>query len=781
MDLFVKNTQEWLNDNFDGMTGYTAIPENGNTGWTTIYALLHAFQITLGITNTANNFGPSTKAALDSFVSNHGPICEMSQQEEQALQTAAQNATGDEKIALEQLIDQYNKLHGIIQGALLCKGYSIGASGPTGHFYSGTANAVRRLKQDAGLSDNSSTVTYHIFKALFSMDYFYSYDTSERTQKIILMQRYLNANYESYIDGLTPCDGIYTRGTSKALIFGIQCEEGMPTSTANGNFGDSTKRCLPNIPYNGGYMRNGQLCGVIYDIWQDYTNAQIDKFKILANMAMYFNGIGSGILSNVIDSDDVEEFQTKYAINTNGIIDYTTWCSLLVSCGDVNRPAIACDTATLITSSNINLLVNNNYDYIGRYLSGTANGVSKALTTSEIQLLFSNGIRIFPIFQEGGTSVSHFTQSNASIDAQKAATAANNLDIQFGAIIYFAVDFDATDAQITNNILPYFSKLRSDFLTLCGGRYRIGVYGTRNVCKRVCSAGLACSSFVSDMSTGYSGNLGFDIPDNWAFDQFANLTYSSSGSSLEVDKDGFSGRYKGISQEYSGVTGCNISGGTIGSAVRILINRGGSSVPVYSDKVVHYPEGDPDGISYETGGSIIGYIKVDDIYIRYPVSSPSSDNVHKVLFNDGEDVKIGFITEQYIFPASYLDPYSHAACDAQILPNHESFIFFHYNENTGSYDVNSMSNQQIFTMEKQLPYFDSLGNYQGMLEEGDKIVVPGNASFPYYPDLNDVYPWAVKASKVIYRDDQTSTQEDFGYYVSLGLEYSISKSDRAWM
>ena len=42
-------------------------------------------------------------------------------------------------------------------------------------------------------------------------------------------------------------------------------------------------------------------------------------------------------------------------------------------------------------------------------------------------------------------------------------------------------------------------------------KYRIGVYGSRNICQKVCSLTKAESNFVADMSTGYSGNLDMDI------------------------------------------------------------------------------------------------------------------------------------------------------------------------------------------------------------------------------------------------------------------------------
>ena len=526
-DPYVKNVQEWVNDTYRNRTGYTEITENGQIGWDTIYALLHGLQITLNVGSTANNFGPGTEAAFNSYVAANGPI------QQQTSQTS--DTTRKE-------------INGIIQGALICKGYDIGVSGPTEQFLSGTGAAVVNLKSDAGLSDTTTVVTLNLMKALLSMDYFYSYDTSERTQKIIAMQRYLNGNYEAYT-GIRPCDGVYGRRTSVALIYAIQAEEQMPVSVANGNCGPSTKRCLPPIPYSGGYPKNGQTYGLSYTN-NTYTSTQINKFKKLANIALYFNGFGSGNITTTIDTSVVSAFQSRYGIPSTGNIDYTTWLSMLISCGDTDRTAIACDCATIINNSNVGVLTANGYSYIGRYLSGyIASGVSKALSTAELQTLFSNGIRLFPIHQRSANSITYFTTANAIEDADSAWQYADDLHLQFGSIIYFAVDFDATDSQITNTILPYFSTLYTRFMTNNKGSYRVGVYGTRNLCKRVCDAGYACSSFVGDMSTGFSGNLGFAIPENWALDQFHTTTISNSGNSIEIDKDGFSGNYLGISQE----------------------------------------------------------------------------------------------------------------------------------------------------------------------------------------------------------------------------------------
>ena len=94
------------------------------------------------------------------------------------------------------------------------------------------------------------------------------------------------------------------------------------------------------------------------------------------------------------------------------------------------------------------------------------------------------------------------------------------------------------NSQINNYILPYFSSLK-DYMDI---EFIIGVYGTRNVCERICEAGYATTSFVSDMSTGYSGNMGFVIPNNWNYDQYATVNMGNNNE-WAIDKDAYSGMF----------------------------------------------------------------------------------------------------------------------------------------------------------------------------------------------------------------------------------------------
>ena len=171
-------------------------------------------------------------------------------------------------------------------------------------------------------------------------------------------------------------------------------------------------------------------------------------------------------------------------------------------------------------------------------------GNTKKITRSEAQIIFDAGLSFFPIYQTSADENSYFTSDQGAIDANAAIAAAAELGIPKNTIIYFAVDYDCLDYQITSNVIPYFKSVHEVMSN--SNTYRVGIYGTRNVCTRVSNKGYAESSFVGDMSTGFSGNLGFGMPSNWAFDQFYTTSIGSGSGCLEIDKDGFSGLDSGV-------------------------------------------------------------------------------------------------------------------------------------------------------------------------------------------------------------------------------------------
>ena len=485
MDEAVLRAQKWVNENYLEKNGYTAISEDGITGQNTVKALIIALQIEIGVSSPNGTFGPATTSLCPTL-------------------------SKDVNAAASNIVK-------ILQHGMFFKGYST--KSVTGIFGDNTENAVKSVQSDAGLSADG-IVTPLIFKTVLNTDPLIL--ASDGDAQIRYIQQQLNNRYNQYF-GIIPCNGKYERNTNKALIYALQAEEGLNTSTANGSFGPTTQRLCPVVTIDNA--------------------SSYPAFVKILKYALKCNGMELSTFDDTFNEEvksAINNFQNFVSLpNNGGVADLNVWMSLLTSKGNPERPVTGCDCATVITNENVSVLVNNGYRYIGRYLTGRYK-----LTQQEIAILAQNNIRIFPIFQRSGegisaTNVGYFTSSQAVADAKDAIQAALRLGIPSGTIIYFAVDYDAYDAQVTNVLIPFFRTLSSAFRNINYAGYKIGIYGPRNVCTRISSAGYAFTSFVSDMSTGYSGNLGYPMPYNWTFDQIVTtvITDPKTKKSIEIDKD----------------------------------------------------------------------------------------------------------------------------------------------------------------------------------------------------------------------------------------------------
>ncbi|NFI57136.1 DUF1906 domain-containing protein [Clostridium botulinum] len=75
-----------------------------------------------------------------------------------------------------------------------------------------------------------------------------------------------------------------------------------------------------------------------------------------------------------------------------------------------------------------------------------------------MKTIFDNGLKVVPIFEVGGYRLDYFNYNQGIADAHSAMLTSTNLGFGKDTIIYFAVDFDALDYNVTNNILPYLKK-----------------------------------------------------------------------------------------------------------------------------------------------------------------------------------------------------------------------------------------------------------------------------------------------------------------------------------
>ena len=509
MDQNVKNAQRYLNAMFGGHSEWVELEENGNTGSLMMEGLIRAFQINNGISPATGFVGPRTIAKMKVL-----PIMER------------MDPDGDTSVNAA-----------LVQAALFAKGYNAG--GITGIFYNAGVRAVRELQSDAGLFV-TGRVNWKVWAGLFSMNWFKKVSSGDETVRLI--QRQLNSEWSDII-GVGPCDGVASRQTILSLVGALQAAEGVTYELIDDlnelNFGPSTTRNFPGV------LRNGQNGG-------NYT-----KFNKLVQYGLYFNGYNPGRFDGVFDGqteNQVREFQEFYALLgtgrvTEGEVNVSTMKSLLTSKGDTERSAKACDCATVLNRQQALDLKAAGYTHVGRYLTGSVGSarIPKSLTLDEIKNIENAGLSIFAIYQDGGYYLEYFQNRYQGFsDAKTAISAGLNIGLPYGATIYFAVDFDAYEYQIDDYIIPYFKEIANVFNSEGNPKaYRVGVYGARLTCTKVSTAGLATFSFVGDMSTGFSGNLGYPIPRNWAFDQFFEDNFSSYPL-FPIDKVAYSGRDKGV-------------------------------------------------------------------------------------------------------------------------------------------------------------------------------------------------------------------------------------------
>lgn len=628
-DSMVLKTQQWLNSTYGNDSRFVKVTENGNTGWSTIYALRRALQIELGIQATSTAFGPSTTAKfLERFPNG------VSQQDPN------DNST--------------DNIYAIIQGGLWCKGYSTGASRITTNFYSGTGNAIKNLKSDAGSSDSaSSKVTLNVMKALLSMDQFKKVSSGSSTIRTI--QQNLNNKYENYI-GLSPCDGVYGREMNKALIKVLQAIEGYSVDDATGNFGSGTKSRLPIIP------NDGALSG----------QTEKDAIKLI-RYALCCNGYNVSIDTNTWDSElatAIQTFQSDMCLTVTPKCNVDTWCSLLISKGNTDRDCNACDTAYTMRDDRLDVLESNGISTIGRYITG---GSAKELDDGEIERIINRGFRFFPIYQVNGTpGIEQFTTEKAIENARLARIKAKSYNIPENSIIYFAVDFDALDTEIANVIVPYFKTLKENI-----GCYKVGIYGTRNVCSQVLEKEYAETCFVSNMSTGYSGNMGFKMPTNWNFDQFHEIKLSAANGTFGIDKVTYSGKHPVVEKlsNTDGIRGYieefNFTGHNVGKyktfsgtklKVYVSATKVSSNIPndaVVIVKIVPITEtplisrreiiANLDGNIYTFSKDELDYMRIvnkDSIACEYYVAQKIDGNNYQTLSDAKVNIHIEFETEE---------------------------------------------------------------------------------------------------------------------------------------
>jgi len=145
------------------------------------------------------------------------------------------------------------------------------------------------------------------------------------------------------------------------------------------------------------------------------------------------------------------------------------------------------------------------YDFAMRYYS---NNASKNLSLGEARALSQAGLKIGVVWETSGTHAAFFTRAQGLADgAQAYRMARESIGQPFGSAIYFAVDYDPTQADIDGGISNYFTGVHAALYVANDGApsYRVGVYGSGLCCGALVERGMAALSWLSQ-STGFAGS-----------------------------------------------------------------------------------------------------------------------------------------------------------------------------------------------------------------------------------------------------------------------------------
>ncbi len=219
------------------------------------------------------------------------------------------------------------------------------------------------------------------------------------------------------------------------------------------------------------------------------------------------------------------------------------------------------DTATPLTAATASAVKAAGYAFAGRYLvpaSGTLKW--KALTASEAKLITDAGLRLLTVWETSADRVLGGAGAGAS-DGAQAYTCAKAINMPSDGIIYFAVDYEATDAQM-DTIAAYLQAARAQT-----EEYEIGVYGSYRIVEAMAARGV-CKGFwqclawsygaKSDALTVYQGEfnktvggVSVDINDCSDMDAAGIWDYTSNNNNnvTEEDEDMTLDTFKGLYKE----------------------------------------------------------------------------------------------------------------------------------------------------------------------------------------------------------------------------------------
>lgn len=173
------------------------------------------------------------------------------------------------------------------------------------------------------------------------------------------------------------------------------------------------------------------------------------------------------------------------------------------------------------------------FDFVARYYKFVSG--AQPLTRAEAIALSRAGLYIVAVYESGRpTRASYFSHAKGLQDGTRAYQyARDDIGQPPGAVIYFAVDYDASSSDLDGVITEYFGGVAEAFDQASGGdpAYPIGVYGSGCTCAWLLKHTNVTYAWLA-MSRGWCGSRTFT---GWNLKQ-SRANGAVCGISVDLDE-----------------------------------------------------------------------------------------------------------------------------------------------------------------------------------------------------------------------------------------------------
>jgi hypothetical protein len=178
-------------------------------------------------------------------------------------------------------------------------------------------------------------------------------------------------------------------------------------------------------------------------------------------------------------------------------------------------------------------------DFVARYYRDPASRWP-ALSAAEARTVSSAAMKLVALWESHSHRPDYFSYASGYSDAIAAYRQAKAIGQPAGSAIYFAVDYNAQEPDVSGPVDRYFRGIAAGLAAATGRapEYRVGVYGSGTVCDYLKRARLAELAWLSNSTawTGYNSFTDWDIRQG---PRSPSLSFSQDSNEARGEYGGF--------------------------------------------------------------------------------------------------------------------------------------------------------------------------------------------------------------------------------------------------